>query len=67
MLQAVKSATWKVIGASRVAGQVLSPVLMSAHGRPPFAPEQLGFMVVAGLMLGGWVLTAALGTPARSS
>lgn len=59
MLQAVKSATWKVIAASMVAGQVLSPVLMSAHGRPPFAPEQLGFLVVAGLVLGGWLLFSA--------
>ena len=33
MLQSVKSSTWKVVAASTVAGQVVSTVLMGAHGK----------------------------------
>lgn len=56
MIQAVKSATWKVFAASMLAGQILSPVLMGAQVRPPFSVEQLLVMVVTGLFVGAWVL-----------
>ncbi|HST58376.1 MAG TPA: hypothetical protein VLK84_06810 [Longimicrobium sp.] len=55
----MKSTTWKVFAASMAAGQVLSPVLASAHGHPPFTPELLGLRIVLGLFLGAWLLFSA--------
>ena len=59
MLQAVRSSAWKVVAASMVAGQVLSPVLMGVQGRPPFEPGQLPVLALTGLVVGAWLLFTA--------
>jgi hypothetical protein len=59
MLQALRSATWKVISAGMLAGQALSSVLMGVQGRPPFAPEQLGLVIAAGFVASARVFVSA--------
>lgn len=59
MIRSLKSATWKVFGASMLAGQLAAPALMGVQVRPPFTPELLGTLVFAGLVGGVWIFFGA--------